>query len=290
MSVDYCAMHFYSYSIEELRCIHKQTLHHLLSSHSLQIAIEDALLNSLIELGSDYFDFWQYIEIRLLSTDSFSRFFERLPFDAVSYEIWLKVIDRLTGVADDNLRQRRFHKSLSLPPLPFQSEILKSVPTILDEFRTMKWTLLYRGTSDGFSSSTFHTKCDGQPNTITIILTTKGFIFGGFTPLTWDSSSTHKADNSGKSFLFSVKDPRNSEGRKFGLSNSSYAIYCHSSYGPSFGNATDLYVAPDCNANNNSQTNLGSYYVNDTGLNGQQVLADEYDFPVQEMEVFTLGV
>jgi hypothetical protein len=30
-------MHFHSYSIKELRCIHKQTLHHLLISHSLQI-------------------------------------------------------------------------------------------------------------------------------------------------------------------------------------------------------------------------------------------------------------
>jgi hypothetical protein len=57
MSVDYCAMHFHSYSIEELRCIHKQTLHHILSSHSLQIDTEDALLNSLIEVDSDYFDF-----------------------------------------------------------------------------------------------------------------------------------------------------------------------------------------------------------------------------------------
>jgi hypothetical protein len=186
----------------------------------------------------------------------------------------------LTRVADDNLRQHHFHKSLSLPPLPFQSAILKSVPTILEEFRMMKWTLLYRGISDGFSSSNFHNKCDDQPNTITIILTTKGFIFGGFTALTWDSTSCHKADNSRKSFLFSVKDPRNSDSRKFGLSNSLYAIFCHSSNSPAFGVGNDLNVASDGNANANSHTTLGTYYVNDTGLNGQQVLAGEYNFTV----------
>jgi hypothetical protein len=250
---------------------------------------EDALLNSLIELDSDYLDFCQYIEIRLLSTDSLSRFFEQLPFDAVLYEICLKVINRLTGVTDNNLRQRRFHKSLSLPPLPFQSKILKSVLTILEAFRMMKWTLLYRGTSYGFSSSTFYNKCDGQPNTITIILTTKGFIFGNFTPLTWDSISDHKVDNSRKSFLFSVKDSRNSDNQKFGLSNSSYAIYCDSSYGPNFGGTSDLHVASDCNANTTSYTNLGTYYVNDTGLNCQQVLAGEYHFRLQEIELSASG-
>jgi hypothetical protein len=32
-------------------------------------------------------------------------------------------------------------------------------------------TLLYRGTRDGFTAKSFHEKCDGKENTITIIKT-----------------------------------------------------------------------------------------------------------------------
>jgi hypothetical protein len=32
-----------------------------------------------------------------------------------------------------------------------------------------KWSLLYRGTRDGFDSSDFHSKCDGHSNTLTLL-------------------------------------------------------------------------------------------------------------------------
>ena len=51
-----------------------------------------------------------------------------------------------------------------------------------------KWTLLYRGTRDGFEARDFHSKCDGQSNTLTIVKA-KGseFVFGGFTSVSWYS-------------------------------------------------------------------------------------------------------
>jgi hypothetical protein len=122
-----------------------------------------------------------------------------------------------------------------------------------------------------------------------VILTNKDFIFGGFTPISWDSSGLWKTDNSQQSFLFSVQDPRNSDPRSFSLVNSSsYAIYCHSSYGPTFGNGHDIYVADDCNKNTNSGTYLGSSYRNDTGLNGNQVFTGEQQFQVKEIEIFSI--
>jgi hypothetical protein len=250
----------------------------------------------LIELGSEYFEFWQYIEIILLSTDSLSLFVTKLPFDELSSEIWSKVIERLIGIPDTDLRQRRCYKSstpLSSPPpspFAFQSTILSSIPTILEDLKTKQWTMLYRGTTHGFSSSTFHTKCDGQSNTITLILTTKGFIFGGFTPVAWDSNSGYKTDNSQKSFLFTIKNPRNSEPRKFAFSIPSNAIYCRSDYGPTFGGNHDIHVANDSNSNNSSYTRLGHSYVNDTGIDRDQVFTGEHNFTVQEIEVFSINV
>ena len=43
-----------------------------------------------------------------------------------------------------------------------------------------EWKQLYRATRDGFSADDFHTKCDGQSNTLSVIRTTLGFVFGGY--------------------------------------------------------------------------------------------------------------
>jgi hypothetical protein len=43
-----------------------------------------------------------------------------------------------------------------------------------------KFTMLYRGTRDGFGSNDFHSKCDGHANTLRI-LKVKYNVFGGFT-------------------------------------------------------------------------------------------------------------
>jgi hypothetical protein len=96
----------------------------------------------------------------------------------------------------------------------------------MKDFETKPWRLLYRGTRGSFRDAHFHLKCDQRSHTVTIILTTAGYIFGGFTPIAWDSSNTWKADNTGKSFLFSLKNPRNTAPKIFPLSNASQVIYC----------------------------------------------------------------
>jgi hypothetical protein len=49
-----------------------------------------------------------------------------------------------------------------------------------------KWSLLYRGTRDGFGSSVFHKNCDDHSNTLTIFKAKgSGFIFGGYTSVSW---------------------------------------------------------------------------------------------------------
>ncbi len=45
---------------------------------------------------------------------------------------------------------------------------------------TEKWSLLYRGSRDGFRASDFHSQCDkAKGPKLTIIKSTQGFIFGG---------------------------------------------------------------------------------------------------------------
>jgi len=46
------------------------------------------------------------------------------------------------------------------------------------------WNRCYRATVNGWSSSTFHSNCDGKGPTVTIIRVGK-YIFGGYTRVSW---------------------------------------------------------------------------------------------------------
>jgi hypothetical protein len=153
-NVDFCASYFYSYSIDELRCLDKQTLHSLLSSSSFQIATEDDFLRSLISLGSDYYEFWNYVEVLLLTKDGLSIFVEKLPFDKLTLDIWSKIIQRLCEVRQTDLHYRHYFEY----GLPMKSAILTTFPKIINEFHNKKWDLLYSGRTDGFGTSDFHKK------------------------------------------------------------------------------------------------------------------------------------
>jgi hypothetical protein len=89
--------------------------------------------------------------------------------------------------------------------------------------------------------------------TLTRILDTGGSVFGGFTPLQWESplSEKWKCDDSLKGFLFTLKNPHNTRATKF-------AIYCDSSRAPIF---SGIYGYENC-----SFSRLGLAHTSDTGL------------------------
>jgi hypothetical protein len=197
------------------------------------------------------------------------------------------------------------------PPVPsapsLDSRIISDFPAIFAEFR--KFSLLWRGSRDGFTKEEFHRRCNGHANTLTVILDTKGNIFGGFTPVEWESGLKWKADDSLQSFLFTLKNPHNIPARRFALKaeRKREAISCNSGRGPFFGgdigvydncNANarsftrfgecDISVAGNCNANANSYTFLGASYTNDTGLDEFVVFTGSDCFQVKEIEVFEI--
>ena len=65
----------------------------------------------------------------------------------------------------------------------------------------IKAKLLYRKSRDGDTFDIFHQLCDNKGPTITLIRSSEGFIFGGYTPLSWYNHSNWKDDE--QSFLFS---------------------------------------------------------------------------------------
>jgi hypothetical protein len=183
---------------------------------------------------------------------------------------------------------------LSIPAQPglLESLIVSEFPPLFDEFRMKRWPLLWRGNRDGFTAEEFHRRCDGQANTLTLILDTDGNVFGGFTPVAWENSGGGKTDHSMHSFLFTLKNPHGVPSRKFALKkeNKVVAIYCYSKWCAGFGNG-DICVQDNCNTNRNSWTHIGSrwrttMYVNKTKV--EDFFTGAEKFTVKEIEVFEM--
>lgn len=73
-----------------------------------------------------------------------------------------------------------------------QSDLLK-----LCEFSSdQNWELLYRGTQHGFNAVDFHYYCDVVTNTLTVIKSENGNIFGGYTEMSWEGPNDTVHDTS----------------------------------------------------------------------------------------------
>jgi hypothetical protein len=291
------ASNFYLHSNEDISLLTIDALEDLLSSDSLRIESEDALLRQLLELGSGYLSLVRHIRFEFLSSKGIEFFVAHFRYFDLTESIWEGICVRLKGICDSSIQSKRFVYSSrtssvsiasSVPRL--DSQILSDFPSIFSEFCYKTFDLLYRGSRDGFSSEDFHKRCDGHRNTLTVILDTNGSVFGGFTPLAWDSVSQFKCDKNLTTFLFTLKNPHNITARKFMLKadQKSRAIYCSPGHGPVFGNYFYLYSTFDSASSPNLTGHFGNEYTNDTGLSDDTVFTGSGKFRAQEVEVFEL--
>jgi len=95
-------------------------------------------------------------------------------------------------------------------------------------------------------------------NTLTLIKTTTGFIFGGYTSQAWASPQYSEYKRDPNAFLFTFKNPYNMP-MKLKVINPKYAVYHDYSYGPTFGWWHDLHVCDDSNLKKSSYIWSSSY-------------------------------
>ena len=108
-----------------------------------------------------------------------------------------------------------------------------------------KWKLIYRATRDGFGASDFHSKCDSYQNSLVIIKSTNGNVFGGYTQQSWSGNTEYKSDPN--AFLFSFINQHKT--KLIMKCNNQNAICTNRRYGPLFGIA-------DLNICNYSQSQI----------------------------------
>ena len=139
--------------------------------------------------------------------------------------------------------------------------------------------LLYRGTRDGERPADFHKYCNGIPNTISLIQTSKGYIFGGYTEKQWDSSSGCVSDPN--AFIFSLDYMKIYLHKK----GNSRAIHCVSDYGPYFCNTTGMY-GNFFSSNSNYEQNVNNNYEGGDPNKTYELNHGEQKFYGREVEVF----
>jgi hypothetical protein len=276
-------------SDEDLERLSIPALEAILSDANLMLEDEDSLFHIIHQLASQdqsYFSLLEFVRFEFLSVQCIKMAFEFISnlFHLVTIGIWESVGPRLTLPVSQAADLTRSPRRFLWPGL--DSQIVSSCPAIFSMFRRKTFRLLYRGSRDGFQASDFHRLCNGHPNTLTLVRSSNDSVFGGYSPVAWTSRNNYGHDQDLKSFLFTLRNPHNLPPQMFALTKREYAIYDYGNYGPAFGNNNDLCVYTQCNVNNNSYSNLGSAYTNDTGIAGNAVFTGAYNFTVREIEIF----
>ena len=147
--------------------------------------------------------------------------------------------------------------------------------------------LLYRASRGGWETADFHRVCDEKGATLTEVKSSEGYIFGGYSSTSWASSGFGCYKESSDTFLFSLKCHVGLSAVRMNLKGSaSNAIYCHSSYGSTFGGGDDLYIKSNANTNQGSCSKIGSTYSLPPGTTDPHFLTGQKQFQVSEYELF----
>jgi hypothetical protein len=157
------------------------------------------------------------------------------------------------------------------------------------------------GSRNGFRAKEFHRHCDGHTHPLTLVQTTNGCVFGGFTPVKWESrvwnekssvKDNHwKGDDSMRNCLFTLRNPRGVPLWKFALraGKKQSALCCDSVRRPGFGYGC-MWVSDNCNKNRDNST----VYFGDTSdsvsrSREDDFLAGAHKFTVKEIKVFEIA-
>ena len=149
-----------------------------------------------------------------------------------------------------------------------------------------KLELLYRGSRDGSTSEAFHNKCDNKGETLCLYKNEKGYIFGGYNPISWSKDGGWiKNDDC---FLFTLTNVHNTEPTKFLHKKGEDSHKNSSDSGPKF---DDIYIESNYQ-NSDSSINFPRGYLDTLSL-GKSIFTGFKDnnitkVKISEIEVFKI--
>ena len=144
----------------------------------------------------------------------------------------------------------------------------------------INFELIFKMSENGSDSKNFHEFCDNKGPTLTLISTTEGKKFGGFTPLNWKNIGGFINDKSMSTFIFSLN-----LNKKFDIINKeNNAIKVDENNGPNFGNG-DIIVYQDMKEGK-TYANEKSTFLRDNNLALIEREGKQGTFNIDEIEVY----
>ena len=141
--------------------------------------------------------------------------------------------------------------------------------------------------TNGSSSKDFHKYCDNKGPTLTLIKTTKNKIFGGFTPLNWESDGADKIDDNNETFIFSLNLMKKYDMIK----KEKGAIHCQKNNGPYFGgfSARDFSIEKNMKKGETYANEYSNFLSNkNLDLTGGKGNGETFD--IEEFEIFKIYI
>ena len=165
-----------------------------------------------------------------------------------------------------------------------QKRDIEMILSWINPSKPLKLRLIYKATRDGDSPLIFHKKVDRVKNTVTVILTDKGFRCGGFVTKEWNSlGDFNKSDVD--SFLFSLE-----RREKYLINTEGSTNYNHPNFGPTFGRGYDLVVGQNVSSffsSNQNWAKFPSSYGDSSDSSLKGALTGGYEnFLVKEIETY----
>ena len=140
--------------------------------------------------------------------------------------------------------------------------------------------LIFKMSKNGYKSEDFHKMCDNKGPSLSLVKTTKNKLFGGFTPLSWNSQDGYLFDPSNQTFIFSLNLMK-----KFDIINpKKTSIECFKTYGIIFGDhdfSLKENMKNGCTYSNSYCNFLSNENLELTGGKGKNE-----DFEAEEFEVY----
>ena len=116
--------------------------------------------------------------------------------------------ERIKYLEDNNPKiKRRKNLNSLIGDIIKTEEQFNTICDWINSQKSIKFKLLYKGTTDGDTIDIFHSKCDNQNPTISIIESIDGQIFGGYTTKSWDKNNKKEIPDP-YSFLFNLTNSK----------------------------------------------------------------------------------
>jgi hypothetical protein len=149
------------------------------------------------------------------------------------------------------------------------------------------WVLVYKATENGFDAKICHQCCDNQGPTLTVIESSEGYLFGGYTAASWDTGKP-KWINDKTAFLFTLINPHNIPPTKYMInSKGRNAIMPHFFSGPIFG-YFDICINLKKEQNSKSSISFPVDYIDSTGR-GKLTFTGSKEFSIADIEIYRLA-